>query len=306
MNTELKKVLVADNDEALEKLRIEWQQTVELHDTYDKHEAYRRPSPKGNYWGKNHITFCRTCGQILMTKDVYNPNGDDSQKVQSLRTQLLKRYGSEWNLGILSEKDVALIPEEFRHFVYEQLFWKLGEADTTEEEAAAILSCRNKNVSHTQLRQYAVTHGGVLAYAYAKSYNDFADDLKRATWSNPDLSYKFLRDSKQKLGDDDRVAISRKPELAYLIAKEIDKGPHPVTRNGAAKRPDFALSYAVEIDKSDKTTTTRGTTLRSIAMRTNIAADKWMKHFGGKPCEADRKSRSRTKWGAFHYAKAID
>jgi hypothetical protein len=303
MKKEMKDVLAVKDTADLQKLRTEWEQLVELHNAYDKHEVYQR---KWTWvYGRDAIAFCRTCGQLMMHKYEYEDSGA-KPIYQPLKPQLLGRGGSNWDLGTLSTKDVAMIPVEFRHFVYEQLFWRLGEKDITHDEAVAILSCRDKSVPQSQLRAYSLQVGGAFAYAYAKTYDDFADDLKQATWTNPHIAYKFLLDSKQPLSDGDRIAISKSPDLAYKIAKEIDKAPHPVTRNAAAKKPDLAASYAIEVDKNPDTKTTRGTTLRSVAMRTVTAADKWMEHFKTPPCEADRNARCKTKYGAFMYARDYD
>jgi hypothetical protein len=303
MKKEMQDVLAVKDTAALRKLRAEWKQLVELHNVYNKHEVYQREH--GEYYNNTSLHFCRTCGKVMMSKYEYA----DSIGKYICRTsemQLLELRGPDWGLGRLSTEDIAMIPAQFRHFVYEQLAWRLGERDINEDEAAAILSCRDKSISHTQLRQYAVSQGGVLAYAYAYGFNDFSDDLKRATWSNPQIAYKFLRDSKQALSDGDRIAISRVPDLAYKIAKEIDKAPHPVTRDAVAKRPMLATDYAIEVDKSPDTKTTSGTTLRSVAMRTVTSAEKWTEHFSTNPCEADRAALSKTKYGAFTYARDHD
>ena len=308
MNILQKRVFEVKDDAAMKKMRSDWEELRALHNAYDKHEPYARKN-SGGYGAPDHLHFCRICGQVLMTKNTWDDSGHKVLRKPMERSCLRKyanRYSDSWEIGMLTEQDVKMIPKEFRHFVYEQLFWRLGEDDLKDDEAAAILSCRDKNIPHDQLREYSVQSGGAFAYAYAKSYNDYADDLKQAAYTVPTIAFKFLRDSKKPISDSDRVAISRDYMLAFQIAKEIDKAPHPVTRNAVARNPMLAARYAIEIDKDATTATTRGTPLRKIAMRTNASAETWQAHFREKPKAEDRAVRSQTKMGAFRFAEKVD
>lgn len=133
MNIELKRALEVESPQMVAK-REQWKLTVELHNMYDKHEVYQRKDSWG--YGVSGIAFCRTCGQVLMSKMFWNGMGETQYKFKALNTAMLRRYGSDWEVGVLDAKDVKAIPPEFRHFVYEQLFWKLDDDTTRDDESA--------------------------------------------------------------------------------------------------------------------------------------------------------------------------
>jgi hypothetical protein len=288
---------------AMDQKRKAWEDLVELHDAYDKHEVVF--SKRADY-GNEAMAYCATCGVPLMMKHEWEDSGL-KYTFKKLNAATIGRGNAEWRLGTITEKVAKGIPAEYRHFAHEKLFFMLGKEGTRQEEVDAIFSLRDQSVSHVALRAMALKDGAVLAWAYAKNFKDFAADLRAAASSNPQMAFNFMVAAKDKPSDADRVAISKDCTLALKYALEIDKGPHPVTRDGAARHHTTAFQYAAEVDKSPDTATTRGTLLKTIVMRTSNGLEEWTKRFRGTRVDDDatRKAACRTKYGAMRYAEKV-
>lgn len=286
--------------EVVETRRKEWNDLVELHDIYNKHEVYD-PDNHGE------MCICKLCGAPLAKRYSWRSSGDKHEYKRMVPGAVTTT--NDWVSGKLTEAAVKRCPKPYRHFLYEALLSRVAEESTQEEEMAAILSCRDASVPSESLRKYAVTTGGMFAYAFAKSQDDWADDLLVATRSSAKACCKFLSGSDKDPSDEDRIAVSKDPELALQFATHIDCGPHQVTRDGAARHPSTALSYATKVDKSPTTKTSRGTLLKTVVLRTADGIRNWTAAFprGGKvPDDKSRKAACRTKQGAFNYAQQID
>jgi hypothetical protein len=285
--------------EAVEARRKEWNDLVELHDAYNKHEVYD-PDNHGE------LCVCKLCGVPLEKKHSWRSSGDHNEYRRM--TPGMTRRNGDWNIGRLSDGIVRRVPKAYRHFLYEALLSRVGEDGTCDEEMAAILSCRDASVPSESLRKYAVATGGMFAYAFAKSQGDWADDLLVASRTNAKACCRFLADGHLKPSDLDRIAVSKEAALALEFAKNVDKGPHQVTRDGAAREPGTAMDYASEVDKNPHTITSRGTLLRTVVMRTSAGLQQWTGRFPGSipPEDKTRQAACRTKYGAFQYAEKID
>lgn len=292
----------------IELRRKEWQSLVELHKAYGKHKVYD-PNVVSQVASpiREDICLCTLCGVPLMRWNSWWHSADDVQ-YKELSFAAENDADSRWSAGKLTAYVVNKVPKQYRHFLYEALLPRLTDDKTSDEERAAILSCRDKSVPSDNLRKYALETGGVFAYAFAKYMGDWADDLLTAARTCAKSTMKFLADSRIAPTDADRIAISRDNTLALEFAKTVDKGPHQVTRDGAAKHPVTALDYAIEIDKNPDTATSRGTKLKTISFRHSNGVARWIMAFKGgvQPDDKSRKAACRTIYGAFQYAESVD
>lgn len=285
--------------EEVEARRKDWNDLVELHDVYNKHEVFN----SGNY---DELCVCKQCGAPLMKRRLLG-EAEYTNEYKRMTPGMGRRDGA-WNTGRLTKDIVNCVPKMYRHFLYEALLPRVAEEGTQEEEMAAIMSCRDASVSSDNLRKFALTTGGMFAYAFAKFQSDWADDLLVATRMSAKACCRFLADSGKTPRDADRIAVSQEAQFALEFALKVDKGPHQITRDGAARHPDTAMDYAAEVDKKSDTKTSRGTLLKSIVMRTSAGLGRWITRFPGTvpPEDSTRKAACRTKYGAFQYAQKID
>ena len=286
-------------NEAVELRRKEWQDLVDLHEAYNKHEIYEGED--------DSLCVCKLCGLPMMKKESWRSSSNKTE-FKRMNLGMAKRDNNNWEAGPLTAATIKRVPKAYRHFIYEALLSRIVDPSTSEEEMAAILSCRDASVPSENLRKYALTTGGMFSYAFAKSQSDWGVDLLAATRTSAKATVRFLAESKIKPSDADRIAVSAEPDLALQFARDVDKGPHQVTRDGAAKSPDTAMHYAADIDKNPDTMTSRGTLLRTIVLRTSDGLRNWCARFKGNvpPDDKSRKAACRTKYGAFQYASMVD
>jgi hypothetical protein len=153
------------------------------------------------------------------------------------------------------------------------------------------------------MRPLIVESSPQAALAYARRFNDYAQDVYQSVARNGSLVIEWLKDKPEMKSDQTRKDACARGDWALQYAEFIDKGPHKRTLSAATRCGAPAFEYARlfkgQVKRSDMRRLAKG------ASRDSQSAIRWAQAFGVDKLMRELVCKN-TKWTAYTYAVSND